>query len=43
MNPLTQVARETRDQLRRENLTIAIGCGIVGAAGFTLFILKSFA
>ena len=39
MNPLTQRARESREQLRRENNAIAWGCGLVGAALFILFLL----
>jgi len=39
MNELTKRARETREQLRRENNAVAWGCGLVGAALFVLFLL----
>jgi hypothetical protein len=39
MNPLTQRARENREQLRRENNAIAWGCGLIGSTLFILFLL----
>lgn len=39
MNPLTQRARENRDQLRRENNAVAWGCGLIGAALIITFLL----
>ena len=39
MNPLTQRARENREQLRRENNAVAWGCGLVGACLFITFLL----
>jgi hypothetical protein len=37
MSPLTQRARETRDQLRRENDAVAWGCGLAAVILFYIF------
>jgi len=39
MNPLTQRARENREQLRRENNAVAWGCGLILACLVTTFLL----
>jgi len=39
MNPLTQRARENREQLRRENNAVAWGCGLIGATLVFTFLM----